>query len=112
MLQLWNRKWLENIIDGYYDMIKFPNHKFHLGEGESVFCARHIMKWRYFNNKIYLHIFYQHDKDNLDCHEFLNNINRLKEQLELGCFLDSHLKKYYIKYLTIHKKTKIIVKVE
>jgi transposase len=106
-----NRKWLENIIDKYYDMIKLPNHRLHLGEGETIFCARHIMRWFDSNNKIYLHIFYQHDKVNLDYHGFLNNINRLKEQFEQGCKLDSYLKRDYIKYLIIHKKNIKTVKV-
>jgi transposase len=96
-----NRTWVEKIIDQYFDLIKFPEFQFHIGEGETIFAIKHITSWLDTGRRVYLHIFYQHEHVNNDYKDFLENINTLKEEIEAGKTPSNFLTKNYIKYLLI-----------
>jgi transposase len=102
------RKWIEKLIDKFFDMIKLPKNHYHIGDGETIFAithiaSKHIARWTKPKKCIYLHIIYQHDKVNTDYKTFLDNINKLKEQIEQGWKQDKFLKNNYSKYLKIIK---------
>jgi transposase len=107
-----NQIWIENIIDKYYDLIKMPIHYFHIGEGEHIFARKHIDTWLDTGRRIYVHLYYQHDRVNEDYQNFLENLAKLKEEIEEGKKPSQNLFNNYSKYLIITNTSNKVTRVE
>jgi transposase len=93
--------WLEDIIDLYYDKIQFPENYYQVNDHEAIFAISHLYKWKDPNKRVYIHLFYQHDKEADNYQKFINKLLKIKNDFENNKE-DKKIIKDYAKYLIIN----------
>jgi len=94
------RKWVEKIIDGYYETIQSPANYLQLADDESFFVQTVLHKWGKDGKRSYLHIYYNAQQAAVEFDRFTNKILQYKEEVESGRRIKEH-EEYYQRYLIV-----------
>ena len=99
------RKWVEKIIDEYYETIQSPTNYLPLDDDESLFVQTVLHKWGEDGKRSYLHIYYNARQAAAEFDRFTGELLKYKEELTSGKRIKEH-EEYYQRYFIIKETPK------
>jgi len=99
------RKWLEKIIDRYYETIQSPANYLQIDDDESLYVQTVLHKWGESGRRSYLHIYYNAQQAAAEFDRFTRELLKYKEELTSGRKLKEH-EEYYQRYFIIKETPK------
>ena len=99
------RKWLEKIIERYYETIQSPANYLQLDDDESLFVQTVLHKWGEDGKRSYLHIYYNARQAAREFDRFTGELLKYKEELANGRRIKEH-EEYYQRYFFLKETPK------
>lgn len=99
------RKWVEEIIDQYYDSIADPSNYLEVDDSEALYVVSRLYKWGTNKKRCYLHLYYNAQQAATEFDQFTKKLLRYKEELLSGKRLKEH-EEYYRRYFLIKETPK------
>ena len=104
------RRWVEKIIDRYYENIQSPANYLQLDDDEALYVKTVLYKWGKDRRRSYLHIYYNAKRAAEEFDGFTRTLLKYKEELISGKRIKEH-KEYYERYFIIKETPKRGIKV-
>lgn len=104
------RKWVEKLIDEYYEDIALPQNYLVVKEDEALYAVTKLIKWGD-KHRCYAHIYYNAENSAADFDAFTRKLLALKEELESGTLVAAH-EAMYERYFIIKETPKRGQKIE
>ncbi|GHU54203.1 IS4 family transposase [Clostridia bacterium] len=89
-----SRKWVEDIIDKYYENVTSPENYYITGEEEALFAVTHLYRWGDKKRRCYLHLYYNAERAALDYDKLTRTLKECKDELELDKPIPKHQEMY------------------
>ncbi len=99
------RKWVQRIIDLYYESAQSPTYYRAISEKESLFVVTHLHAWGKHRRRAYLHLYYNSRQAADEFDRFTNEILQYKQELESGKRVEEH-EEAYAQYFIIKNTPK------
>jgi hypothetical protein len=94
------RKWVENIMDQYYEKIASPGNYMAVSDKEALYAVSHLHSWGPERRRTYLHLYYNARQAADDFDSFTRKLLQYKEELESGNHVEVH-EEAYRRYLIV-----------
>jgi transposase len=104
------RKWVEKIIDRYYENIQSPANYLQLDDDEALYVKTVLYKWGEHGKRSYLHIYYNAKQAAEEFDGFTRALLKYKNELISGDKIKEH-EEYYERYFIIKETPKRGIKV-
>lgn len=104
------RKWVEKIIDEYYETIQSPTNYLQLDDDESLFVQTVLHKWGKDGKRSYMHIYYNARQAAAEFDHFTGELLKYKKELAGGRRVKEH-EEYYQRYFIIRETPKRGIKI-
>lgn len=104
------RRWVEKIIDCFYENIQSPSNYLQLDDDEALYVKTVLHKWGKDGRRSYLHIYYNAKRAAEEFDSFTRRLLKYKEELTTGKRIEEH-KEFYERYFIIKKTPKCGIKI-
>lgn len=104
------RKWVEKIIDEYYEGIASPENYLELDDEEALYVKTKLHYWGDSGRRCYLHVYYNAHQAAAEFDRFTRELLKYKEELVSGKQIKAH-EEFYERYFTIKETPKRGLKV-
>lgn len=98
------RKWVESIIDEFYEEIEMPDN-YRKIDGDTLYVKTKLYSWGDNRKRTYVHVYYNSYAASAAFDKFTGELLTYKEELESGQPVKSH-EEYYQRYFIIKKTPK------
>jgi transposase len=98
-------KWVEEIIDAYYESIASPENYRQIDDSEALYVATRLLRWGERSRRAYLHVYYNARRAADEFDGLTRELLKYKEEVESGKRIKEH-EESYARFLVIKETPK------